>query len=483
MALKNVLKNIPKSVLRAGMRKEDRYLKKRGNRYWYVRGVPRDVQLLDRRAPLLQQTLRTSSIHTAREKRDGLEVADNELWDALRSGIDAATARQRYDASVKLHSALRFKMMTPEQLLADANDPAHYGAGGEIKSLPEVLRRPAEAIRRGADVAGSEEIQSLLAGDVPKPEMTVREAFDDYIADLCASAWLSKSDGQRAMSTKPKRRAIENFIKVVGDKAIMEIDRDDAVRFRSHWQRRMAAREVDYSTANRDLDNMRVLWRWHNQRIYNTEDSRTPFDGLNFDKPRKKKNRPAYSPEFVRDNFLHGDKLASMKPDIRRALLVIIGTGCRPSEVNNVKPENIVLDAPVPHLRLRDENDRELKNSQSNRDVPLVGFALAAMRAHVADGNMDGFPRYRDKDTNFSNAMKAAFKRKGLRQTPDHSLYSMRHMFENLMRDADIGDDMRRELMGHKIDRPKYGDAFRLAKTAAALEKVLEPLTYDPAVI
>lgn len=107
------------------MKKEDRYLKKRGNRYWYVRGVPRDVLLLDHRAPLLQQTLRTSSIHTAREKRDVIARADDELWDALRSGVDATTARQRYDASLKLHHALRFKMMTAAEIRDDFNDPSH----------------------------------------------------------------------------------------------------------------------------------------------------------------------------------------------------------------------------------------------------------------------------------------------------------------------------------------------------------------------
>lgn len=466
------------------MRDKDRFLEKRGKSFNYNRRVPGDVEHLDSRAPRIRKALKTRSLMDAREKRDVLERADDELWDALRSGIDVVTARQRYDASVKLHSALRFKMMTPEQLLADANDPSHYGARGEIKSLPEVLRRPAEAIRRGVDVAGSEEIQGALAGDVPKPEMTVREAFDDYISDLCAGAWFSKSEGQRAMSEKPKRRALENFCKLIGNKPIKDIDRDDALRFEAFWKRRVAKGEVGYSTANRDLDNMRTLWRWHNQRINNTDDKRTPFDGLNFEKPRVVKTRPAYTVEFARDHFLHGDTLSKMGAEARRALLVIIGTGCRPSEVLNLPGSAIKLDAPVPHIQIRDRAGRELKTAQSNRDVPLVGLALAAMRAHVADGNTDGFPRYRDKDTIYSGTMAQFFRRNGLKETPDHSVYSFRHLFENLLKGAQIGDDMRRELMGHKIiDRPTYGDGYVLEAKAAALEKAFEPLTYDPAVI
>jgi integrase len=463
------------------MRKEDRHLKKRGNRYWYVRGVPRDVQLLDHRSPLVQQTLRTSSIHTAREKRDVIAMADDEMWDALRSGIDATTARQRYDASLKLHHALRFKPMTAAEIRDDFNDPKHYGPGGEVLTVPEIMRRPLEAVRAGVNYANSEPVQAALAGEVPKPETTVREAFDDYITDLCANDWLQKSEGQVASSTKPKRRAIENFCKVVANKAVKDINRDDALRFYKHWQGRMVAGDIGYSTANRDLDNMRVLWRWHNSRSGNGE-GRNPFDGLSFKKPRHIKRRVSYTPEFTNANFLTGDKLSAMGEEARRALLVIIGTGCRPSEVINIAPENIVLDGPIPHLKIRDIAGRELKTSQSNRDVPLVGLALAAMQAHVASG-AKGFPRYKDKDTNFSAVMMGHFRRHGLRETDEHSVYCFRHSFEDALKDAGLDSELRRELMGHRIDRSEYGRGFSLEAKAESLERALSIYHFDPAVI
>lgn len=464
------------------MKGEDRYLQKIGNRFHYVRKVPTKLQSLDTRTPAVRISLGTKSIHTARVLRDARECADDELWDALKAGVDAESARERYDAALRLNSALGFRRMSEVDLLADANRLSRYGPDGEITDMPEIMRRPAQAVVRGVDVAASEFFQAALAGAVPRPAITVREALEEHLEDLTANDWMGKSDGQRASSTKPKRRAVENFAKVVANLPIEEIDRDDTVKFYRFWRSRMASGEVGYSTANRDLDNMRVLIRWYFERSGEPE-RRNPFDGLSFKKPRHIKRRVGFTPEYVSKNFLHGDKLASMKPDIRRALLVILGTGCRPSEVLNLSPVAIRLDEEVPHINIMDRAGRELKTEQSNRDVPLVGVALTAMRAHLKDGNNDGFPRYRDKETNFSNAMKATFDRKALRETPEHSVYSLRHMFEDLLKDAEIGDEMRRELMGHRIDRSQYGRGFTLEAKRDALERAFEPLKFDPAIV
>lgn len=464
------------------MRDDDRHIQQRGRRFHYVRKVPRDVAHLDRRAPAVRVSLKTKSIHTARVLRDARERADDDLWDALRAGVDAATARERHDAALQLNSALGFRRMTENDLLADANRREHYGPGGEVRALPEILRRPLEATRQGVDVAASEAVQDALAGAVPRPAIKVSEAFEEQIADLCANDWRGRSEGQRTRSANPKRLAGQQFVEVVGDLALDDIDRDDALKFYRFWQGRMARGEVGHSLANRCLDNMRGLLRWHFKRAGDF-DRANPFDRLSFKEPRHAKRRVSYSPAFVRDNFLHGDKLATMNAEARRALLVILGTGCRPSEVLNLAPENILLDAPVPHIQIRDRAGRELKTAQSQRDVPLTGVALAAMRAHVAAGNADGFPRYLDRESAYSAAVNKHMRNHGLRETDDHTVYCLRHMFEDMLKDADVGDEMRRELMGHKIDRSLYGRGFTLEAKRDAMERALARLIFDITII
>jgi integrase len=70
----------------------------------------------------------------------------------------------------------------------------------------------------------------------------------------------------------------------------------------------------------------------------------------------------------------------------------LIETGCRPSEIANLRAEDIRVDELVPHIRIRPSCGREIKTQSSIREIPLVGVSLAALRNARA-----GFPHYRDK--------------------------------------------------------------------------------------
>ena len=88
-----------------------------------------------------------------------------------------------------------------------------------------------------------------------------------------------------------------------------------------------------------------------------------------------------------------------------------------------------------------------MKTEQSERDIPLVGFALQAMQRHH-----EGFPRYFDKSDNFSAAANKHFKKWKLLPTPKHTIYSLRHSFKDRLKDVEVPEEMIDELMGHKID-------------------------------
>jgi integrase len=138
-------------------------------------------------------------------------------------------------------------------------------------------------------------------------------------------------------------------------------------------------------------------------------------------------------------------------------------TGARPCELVNLTKDRIRLDANIPYIRVeaqeRDDDapGRELKTAQSERDIPLVGLALEAMLRHP-----DGFPRYFDNADNFSAAGNKHFRKWKLLPTPKHTVYSLRHSFKDRLKDAETPEEMIDELMGHKIDKPKYGDGYGL---------------------
>jgi integrase len=62
----------------------------------------------------------------------------------------------------------------------------------------------------------------------------------------------------------------------------------------------------------------------------------------------------------------------------------------------------------------------------------------------------------------------------GLLETDRHSLYGLRHSFEDRMLAAKIDERIRRDLMGHSLGRERYGEGASLAM----LKDLLAPMAF-----
>ena len=111
----------------------------------------------------------------------------------------------------------------------------------------------------------------------------------------------------------------------------------------------------------------------------------------------------------------------------------------------NLTAARIVFDAPIPFIRIRAEG-RVLKTEHSERDIPLVGLALDAMRRHPS-----GFPRYFDKGSNLSATLMKHFKRHSLLPSERHSIYSIRHSFKDRLKAVEAPEELIDEMMGHRL--------------------------------
>ena len=148
----------------------------------------------------------------------------------------------------------------------------------------------------------------------------------------------------------------------------------------------------------------------------------------------------------------------------------MIETGCRPSEIANLLPDDIKLNAPVPFIRIRPKQGMEIKTESSIRDIPLVGISLKALQICP-----DGFPRYRDKNDSLSQILMKTFRARGLFPTKDHVIYSFRHAFEKRMLEAGLDYGFRCMIMGHRNTRPKYGDGGSMEYRRDQLMKIAHP--------
>ena len=198
------------------------------------------------------------------------------------------------------------------------------------------------------------------------------------------------------------------------------------------------------------------------------------YSGLRFSTEQEMPDTPEpYDVSYLQDRFLANGALDNFNNEGRRVLFAMLETGMRPSEIVNILPENIRLDAAVPHLRVVPTKDARLKNRSSRREIPLVGVALMAMQAQP-----EGFPRYRYKPDVFSAAANKFLKESDLIPTPRHSVYSLRHSFEARSRLQNIPEGVWTEIFGHAYARQKYGAPTLQEKRDYLAAMALKPPEY-----
>jgi len=73
------------------------------------------------------------------------------------------------------------------------------------------------------------------------------------------------------------------------------------------------------------------------------------------------------------------------------------------------------------------------------------------------------------------------FRENKLFPTPSHKIYSFRHTFEDRLKEAGVDDELRRLLMGHAIDRPKYRSGGSLEWRQTELRKI--ELAFEPSIV
>ncbi len=429
------------------MKKEDRYLIERGGWWHYVRRVPARFELIDTRRTI-RQSLHTQSKESARARRDQMEEADALYWSTLTTS-DADTAQRRYNAAVTRALALSLTYAPAAQLA--------------VEQAPEALADRVD-LAHGTEAPV---VQAVLGG-VEKPKVTVRQAFETYLSEIAPRELTGKSEGQRKAWIKVKRRAINNFVGLCGDIAMDDITREHGQNFYRWWLNRIEGAEaLSGSAGNRDVGNMRKIYRQF--YAYQGEERPNPFRDLSYRDSKRK--IPPFPTAWIRDRIMAPGALDAMNREARLICLAMIETGARPSEIANLLPGQIVLDANVPYISIEPAEDREIKTTSSVREIPLVGVSLEAMRLSPA-----GFPRYRDKETNLSNALMKFFRTNGLFPTADHRIYSFRHSFEKRMAEAGLDYGLRCLLMGHATDRPAYGDGGSMEYRQTELLKIALPV-------
>ncbi|MCB2062376.1 MAG: tyrosine-type recombinase/integrase [Novosphingobium sp.] len=454
------------------MQLDTRFLEFRAGHWHYNRRVPSRYADIDERQRI-RVSLKTTSIDTAKQRRDAMFEADNLYWAAL-SGIDGeagtiqAEQAKRFVAERRYRAAGK-KAMARGFLYTPADDLAEAAA---LHELVERIRL-VDTHDMGRKTALEKHEAEALLGGVSPPPVTISEAFDIYCEKIACDELIGKSDAQKKSWIKTKKRGVQYLINLIGDKPLLAITRQDAQQYHGWWRERLVEKRgrktLRANTANRDLGNVRKLFAEYCKFI-GEEDRANPFRNLSF-RDKLKGDVPPFEDAWVRSHILKPGALNGLNEQAAHIVYALIETGCRPGEIANLEEEDIILDHDVPHIRIRPKRNREIKSTASIREIPLVGVSLAALKRFPK-----GFDRYRDKPDLLSATLMKAFKVRKLFPTPAHKIYSFRHSFEKRMLEAGIDRDLRMTLMGHTNARPAYGDGGSLSYRREELLKIVHPL-------
>lgn len=341
------------------MKRLNQYLKCREGRWSYHRRVPTAYQDLDPRGTICI-SLGTSALEIARARRDALANADDIFWRCLKA--KQPSARDCYEAARQRAMARGFIYIPAEALAVEATLD-------RLKKIDTKL--PVATV----------DADSVL-GLIKPTAVSITEAFSIYCEKICAVDLKGKSDTQVKSWTKVKRRAVNNFVAICGDLPMDAIDRRHARQIFDWWSQRVnptdGSKPLHANSANKDFSNLRILYErfW----AYQGDETReNPFRNLRF-KNVVYKDIPPFSPDWIRDKILAPGIFDDLNVEARCIVYTLIETGCRPSEIANLRPEHIRLDHEIPHLRIRPQANRALKSKSSQREVPLLGVSLQAMR-------------------------------------------------------------------------------------------------------
>lgn len=394
----------------------------------------------------VHQSLKTESESVAIDKVRGVWANLIDGWEALLRG-DSSDAEERFQAAQEIAQQQGFRYLPMSKVMALSDEKL----AERIEAIAGLSEQPAQ----------KKIVAAAVLGVVDKPKITLSRALELFWG-MSRDRLHGKSENQIRKWKNPRKKAISNYIEVVGDLDIAEITAEDMIDFVNWWQDRIEEEDLTPNSANKDITHLSGVLKTVNKK--KKLGLTLPLGDLML-KEAEARQRPSFSVKWIKEKLLAPGALDGLNKQARCLVLGMINTGYRPSEGACATGGQIVLDAPVPHLSI-EPSGRTLKNFHSRRVIPLLGVSLEAFKECP-----EGFPRYADSDT-LSATVNKYFKEHGLKETPHHTMYSLRHSFEERLLAADVDERIRADLMGHGIKRERYGQGATLEHQARILAKI-----------
>ncbi|QYZ68831.1 DUF6538 domain-containing protein [Neotabrizicola shimadae] len=401
-----------------------KHVQKKGNVFYYRRRIPEDVR----------------SLHRVPGRKD-----DAQLFFSLKTS-DLAEACRRADAQTR-----RFDALWKAKRLG-SSDAADVQVA--LATLEAAGLAPGDGLRQGDSFAASNFVDRLIGQHEPdEPPPTVAPQ-DKLTIDLLFGAPVPRllSDAKQKhfelgkgpkgkVATDQFNRAWNILLEIAGDLPLDQLRREHGNEF----VRRLINQGAGPETIKRYLSQVRPVIQ---TGILEFELSKpNPFDSLtipNRDEGQRKPRSP-----FTLAQVASIQSACLRMDDERRWVIAMVSDSMtRLAEVVGLKRDDVQLDAQVPHIMIRPNDLRRLKNKQSERAVPLVGMALWAARRAMGGSGEYLFPQLAQRPSKgeFTSAAVSAALNKWLKDnklaTTGQTVHSFRHTMRDRLRNVETPADL-----------------------------------------
>ncbi|TCM58223.1 hypothetical protein C8J36_101122 [Rhizobium sp. PP-F2F-G48] len=304
---------------------------------------------------------------------------------------------------------------------------------------------------------------AALSGEVVAP-LTFMEALERYWS-LTPERFVGVTEYKAKLKKNRDRKPVTDFIERMGDVDILKLKLKDCNEYRAKLIAACVAKELKSEQATWRISKLREIIR----EVYDNEfpERENPFMKV---KPIDLKDGSKHQPftEIEIDKVNAELLTANLSDEAKGVITVAQMTGAIASEIGGLLPEDIFVDAELPHIIIRPNRIRQLKTDSRPRTLPLFGAMLEVFQRYP-----NGFTSYQDDrgwqrlNRNLSDFFK--------RVTPGKSMYSNRHRIEDCLKAVRIDGGVRSEIKGHSTKGMSefYGTNRDILDIKEILEKAL----------
>ena len=269
----------------------------------------------------------------------------------------------------------------------------------------------------------------------------------------------------REIDQVPPRTALATFISLAGDRDVGTYTREDAKLFVHHLQ----LKGNKTATIRRRINSLSGILNYAYAKL--DLDKRNPFNRLII---RNEGQDASKRGTFTNEQLKYGyDKAIDSDSQVKLLMPLLGETGCRLAEIVGLELRDIDMEHELIHIR--PNTIRRLKTRNSERVLPLVGYAKVAMKLALEQSD-EGYlyPRYlKDgtcRATHASNALG-----KWLKKNFGLTAHSLRHTFRDRLRASGCPLELIDQIGGWSsigTIGSKYGQGYELDVVRDQLDAV-----------